>query len=165
MAPGKKGQKNTAEPGPSAPPGPGPALLKSVILNEEGLDKVRPLATSARNRNGATKIWPTSGPAAQRGGTIFLFFLHSVFTGLVPAFFDFFDAMLSHYQVHALHLHPSSVLLLPVFAYLCEAFLGVMPSVAFLRKFFRLRLTAADQCSGCVSFQIAEGMRVHIIDM
>ncbi|KAE8819569.1 hypothetical protein D1007_02559 [Hordeum vulgare] len=52
-----------------------------------------------------------------------------------------------------------------VFAYLCDAFLGVMPSMAFLRKFFRLRLIEADECSGCVAFETATDTRMHIIDM
>ena len=83
----------------------------------------------------------------------------------MPPFSDYFDTVLSHYQVHALHLHSSSVLLLSFFAYLCEAFLGVMPSMAFFRKFFCLRLTAMDQCLACMSFQMAAGMCAHIIDM
>jgi hypothetical protein len=82
-----------------------------------------------------TKIWLASRPAIQRWATTFPFFIQSVFTRLVPPFSDFFNAVLIQYQIDTLHLHPSSVLLLFVFAYLCEAFLGVMPSVAFFRKF------------------------------
>ena len=32
-----------------------------------------------------------------------------------------------------LHLHPNAVLILATFAYACEAFVGVMPSVALFR--------------------------------
>ena len=40
-----------------------------------------------------------------------------------------------------MHLHPNSVLLLSIFAYYCEAYLGIMPSVALLRHFFFLRVS------------------------
>ena len=73
-----------------------------AILNEEGLDKVQPMTAGVHNRKGATKIWPAARPAAQRGGMTFPFFLHSIFAGLVPPFSDFFDAVLRHYQDHAL---------------------------------------------------------------
>ena len=60
------------------------------------------------------------------------FFLHSIFAGLVPPFSSFFYAILNHYGLHALHLHPNSILLLSIFTFYCEAFVGVMPSVALL---------------------------------
>ena len=72
------------------------------------------------------------------GSTFYPFFMNSVVAGLVPPFSDFFYAVLSHYKLHALHLHPNSVLLLSIFAFYCEAFVGVMPSVALLRHFFYL---------------------------
>ena len=43
------------------------------------------------------------------------------------------------------------VLPLSVFAYLCEAFLGVMPSVALLCHFFSLRVSGGN-ISACTSF-------------
>ena len=50
-----------------------------------------------------------------------------------------------------MHLHPNSVLLLSIFAYYCEAYLGVMPSVALLRHFFFLRVSEGH-ISGCANF-------------
>ena len=50
-----------------------------------------------------------------------------------------------------MHLHPNSVLLLSIFAYYCEAYLGVMPSVALLRHFFFLRVSKTH-ISGCANF-------------
>ena len=58
-----------------------------------------------------------------------------------------------------MHLHPNSILILAIFAYLCEAYLGVMPSVAFFRSFYALRNTAPGERSGCVSFRITDGMK------
>ena len=53
-----------------------------------------------------------------------------------------------------MHLHPNSVLLLSIFAYYCEAYLGVMPSVALLRHFFFLRVSEGH-ISGCANFVAA----------
>ena len=61
--------------------------------------------------------------------------------------------MLEHYQIHMLHLDPQSVTLLVVFAFLCEAMVGIAPSMALLRHFFSLHLTGPRQSSGCVGFQ------------
>ena len=113
----------------------------------------------------ATRIWPGSRPAPELEATTFPFFIHSVFAGLVPPFSDFLCAILAHYQIHLLHLQPNSIFLLAIFAYLCEAFLGVMPSVALWRCFYSLRITAGNQRSGCVSFRIADGMSEKIINM
>ena len=61
--------------------------------------------------------------------------------------------MLEHYQIHMLHLDPQSMTLLAVFAFLCEAMVGIAPSMALLRPFFSLHLTGPRQSSGCVGFQ------------
>ena len=90
------------------------------------------------------------------GGTFYPFFLHNVFMGLAPPFSNFFYAILRHYKLHALHLHPNSILLLSIFAFYCEAFVGVAPSVALLCHFFYLRM-GSTQCSGCVYFVASHG--------
>ena len=63
--------------------------------------------------------------------------------------------MLSHYQIHLMHLRPESITLLALFAFVCEAMVGIPPSVALLCHFFSLRLSDPTQCSGCVSFLAA----------
>ena len=83
----------------------------------------------------------------------------------MPPFSAFFCAILAHYQIQVLHLHPNSITLLAVFAYLCEAYLGVKPSVALFRHYYSLRVTAEEQCSGCVSFRIFDGVAGDIIPM
>ena len=70
-----------------------------------------------------------------------------------PPFSTFFNAVLSHYQINMLHLDPQSIILLVVFAFVCEAMVGIAPSVALLRHFFSLHLADPRQCSGCLSFQ------------
>ena len=54
-----------------------------------------------------------------------------------------------------MHLHPNSVLLLSIFAYYYEAYLGVMPSVVLLLHFFFLRVSEGH-ISGCANF-VASG--------
>ena len=49
--------------------------------------------------------------------TFFPLFPHSVYSGLVPPFSRFFYAVLHHYGLHALHIHPNSILLLSIFAF------------------------------------------------
>ena len=60
--------------------------------------------------------------------------------GLVPPFSDFFLEILQAYGLKHLHLTPSAILDLSVFAYACEAFVGVEPSVALFRHFFYPRI-------------------------
>ena len=55
--------------------------------------------------------------------------LHALWAGLIPPFSNFFNVVLSHYQVHALHLDPQSIILLAVFAFVCEAMVGILPSL------------------------------------
>jgi hypothetical protein len=80
--------------------------------------------------------------------THYPFFVHTLLAGLVPPFSPFFLAVLEHYQVQALHLHPDTVTLLASSAFACEAFVGVELSVALLRHFFHLCLTTPEQHSG-----------------
>jgi hypothetical protein len=142
-----------------------PALGRSTVINEEGLDKICPMVASVFNEWGATKIWPASRPALDLEVTTIRIHIPALLSGLVPPFSDFFNAVLGHYQVHLLHIDPKTILLLSALAFLCEAFVGVSPSVALLRHFFSLRLTALEQRSGCVSFQAVSSTAGDCIDM
>lgn len=83
--------------------------------------------------------------------TFFPFVLSSIAVELVPPFSDLFYEVLDHYGLQALHLHPNSILLMSIFAYYCEAYLGVMPSVALLRHLFFLHISDGH-ISGCANF-------------
>ncbi|KAE8794415.1 hypothetical protein D1007_30861 [Hordeum vulgare] len=74
----------------------------------------------------------------------------------------FLDAVLSHYQIHALHLDSCSLILLSAFAFLCEAFVVITPFVAFLRHFFSLELPSRMQCYGCASLKIDDALALGI---
>jgi hypothetical protein len=138
MAPRKKKGKTPAAAEPS--PGPEPALGRSTVINQVGLDKVRHAIAADSNEWKATKIWPGSQILADMEATKIPLHIHALLAGLLPPFSDFFNAVLSHYQIHALHLDPGSIILLSAFAFLCKAFVGITPSVALLRHFFSLHL-------------------------
>ena len=48
-------------------------------------------------------------------------------------------AVLEAFGLRMLLLHPNAVLILATFAHTCEAFVGVMPSVALFRHYFMSR--------------------------
>ena len=80
-------------------------------------------------------------------------YVHALLAGLVPPFSPFFSAIISHYQIHLLHLGLCSVILLTVFAFLCKVMVGITPSVALFRHFLLLRLVYAHQCLGRATFE------------
>jgi hypothetical protein len=114
---------------------------------------------------GATRIWHGRAPWGTLPATVQPFFLFSVFAGLVPPFSPFFQAILETYGIQAIHLHPKFVTLLAVFAYACEAWIGIKPSVVYFRHLFSLRSSGQNQSSGCVSFISTAGMEDNFIDL
>ena len=138
----------------SAPAWYEPAL-EAPTVTEKSLASVRLLTVGESNERGKTELRAGSAVPEPAGSTFFPFFMTSVVAGLVPPFSDFFYEVLGHYGLQALHLHPNSILLLSIFAYYCEAYLGVMPSVALLRHCFFLRINKGRTC-GCANF-IAAG--------
>ena len=69
-----------------------------------------------------------------------------------------------HYQIHLLHLHSASIAILATFAFFCEAFLGVWPSVAFFRHFYSLWTTTSGVTSS-VSLRLNEHEAAQLISM
>src|SRR4051812_38116166 len=119
MAPKKgKGKKPVA---PSRPPPPvAPAVGRSIILNLECLVKLSQALATAFNECGKTTAWPTYHFPTDRIITEVHYFADALWEGLVPPFSDFFNAVLTHYQIHMMHLGPESIALLSVFAFVCE---------------------------------------------
>ena len=128
-------------PSSSAPPVAAPAVDKSLILNLEALEKVCSMLASSFNECGRMTVWPASHFSIDRIVTEVQYFADTLWAGLVPPFSNFFNAVLSHYKIHMMHLGPESITLLAVFAFVCEAMMGIPPSVALLRHFFSLRLS------------------------
>ena len=133
----------------------GPALVGARIT-AAALDKIQHLVAGKHNEHGASAILPARTGRFPTG--YYPIFLHTLFAGLVPPYSPFLEAVLEFYQVHLLHLHPNAILVLSIFAFLCEAYLGVKPSIALFRSFYALRNTAKKERTGCVSFRIADGM-------
>ena len=95
-----------------------------------------------------------------QGRTFYPLFVSAIVAGLVPPFSEFFFSVLCHYNLQVLHIHPNFVLLLEIFAYYCEAHVGVKPSVALLRHYFSLR-PSRGSVSACASF-VADGSSIAI---
>ena len=113
--------------------------LDAPSVSEKNLAAVR-LMTAEGDEKRKTVLRVGSADPEASGSTFYPSFMSWIVAGLVPPLSDFFYSILSHYKIHALHLHPNSVLLLSIFAFYCEAYVGVMPSVALLRHFFFIRL-------------------------
>ncbi|KAE8786563.1 hypothetical protein D1007_39542 [Hordeum vulgare] len=99
--------------------GPAPAspLLDCALSKDTDLVRVLPWTAAESSEHERTLIWPTTIEKWPAPGTIYPFFLHSIYAGLVPPFSRFFTVVLDHYAIQALHLQPNSIMLLSVFAF------------------------------------------------
>jgi hypothetical protein len=84
---------------------------------------------------------------------------------MVPPFSPFLVAILEAYGIKVIHLHPKFVVLLAVFAYAYEAWIGMKPSMAYFCHLFALRSSGQNQSSGCVSFIATTETEEDFIDM
>src|SRR3954471_13133108 len=129
--------------------------LDSPNVSEASLARLHRMA-AAQGIDGAQVFKVGSATPEGRGSTFYPLFVSSIAAGLVPPFSESFLSVLRHYDLQALHLHPNSILLLAIFAYYCEAHVGVQPSVALLRHYFYLRVTRGSP-SACASFVACGG--------
>ncbi|KAE8777308.1 hypothetical protein D1007_49915 [Hordeum vulgare] len=159
MAPAGKKGKVVAPPASVAPIRL--TLLPSRVLKAENLGLVLLFMAGDTHEWVETIVWSASSVPSNLVRSTYPFFLHNIYAGLVPPFSAFFCAILSHCRVRALHRQPNSVLLLAVYAFYCEAFVGVRPSVVLFCHFFNLRSTAPGQ-PPCVSPLSMLGVRVPI---
>ena len=90
-------------------------------------------ATSDAPTRVATRVFPPSAAREANRIPIFGVFMRM---GLVPPFSDFFLVVLESFGLKLLNLMPDAVLDLTLFAYACEAFVEVAPSVTLFRHFF-----------------------------
>ena len=129
--------------------------LRGSCINLAGIDKVRHLAAANTNEHGATSMKPAGSSKLREG--YYPIFLHTLSAGLVPPFSDFLDAVLETYQIQLLHLHPSSILILSIFAYLyedlcrCPSFCGALPQllrtpVLRAERAYRMRFLSHRRC-------------------
>ena len=85
-------------------------------------------------------------------------FASFITAGRLPPFSAFFLAVLEDFGVQLLYLSPNSVVILAIFAHLCEMFVGVMPTVALFRHYFILRSVRRDHVSGSCYFRHRDGL-------
>src|SRR3954469_7424803 len=126
------------------------STLDSPNVSEASLARLRRMV-AAQGIDGAKVFKAGSATPEGQGSTFYPLFVSAIAASLVPPFSEFFFSVLRHYKLQALHLHPNSVLLLAIFAYYCEAHVGVQPSVALLRHYFYLR-TSKGSPSACAGF-------------
>ena len=94
------------------------SALDSPNVSEASLARLRRMA--------ATQVFKAGSATPEgQGSTFYPFFVSAIAAGLVPHFSEFFFSVLRHYKLQALHLHPNPILLLAIFAYYCEAHVGV----------------------------------------
>ena len=76
-------------------------------MTEKNLALTRLMTATQGIDMGETALRPGSAQPEDKGSTFYPFFMSAVIAGLVPPFFEFFFAVLRHYKLHALHLHPN----------------------------------------------------------
>nr|ABA94276.1 retrotransposon protein, putative, unclassified [Oryza sativa Japonica Group] len=82
-----------------------------------------------------------------------VFFLSFAMAGLVPPFSSFFMDILEFYDLQMAHLTPNAVMMLAIFAHLCEMFIGVRPSLRLFRWFFTVQPVSPPSVVGGCYFQ------------
>ena len=107
-------------------------------MNEEATARVVRLCATDFNENGATQCFYSGAHGLEpRDAQVFSCFAA---VGLVPPMSLFFHAILAAYGLHLAHLHPNAMVTLAIFQHFCEVFVGVFPSVALFRHYFRPRV-------------------------
>ena len=100
-----------------------PELLAPCMTREK-LQTTLLLTASNDNEWKNTTLRAATAAPKPTGSNFFPFFMHSIYSGLVPPFSRFFFAVLHHYGLHTLHIHANSIILLSIFAFYCEVFVG-----------------------------------------
>ncbi|KAE8770487.1 hypothetical protein D1007_57751 [Hordeum vulgare] len=94
------------------------ALMSSFIASEKGLARAHILVASKHNKGARTKISLGSCTRGDVKAVATPVFPRLLLDGVVPPFCDFLLAILEHYNIRPLHLHPNSV---PALASLCTS--------------------------------------------
>lgn len=105
--------------------------------NGEGVDKLVFALATKHNEYRPTRILPVS---EERNQQYFRIFGRFIIAGFVPPHSFFLSAIMETYGLIMAQLHPTSFFTLAVFQHLCEAFVGVMPSVVLFRHYYYPRV-------------------------
>ena len=78
------GKKGEARAPAESPLGLEPMLGRSMLINQEGLDKVRHALAADSNEWRATAVRPASWRVSEMSATEIPIYLHALFAGLIP---------------------------------------------------------------------------------
>ena len=107
-----------------APPAWYSPALDPPNMTEKNLAATRLMMEAQGSEMGETRLRAGSAVPEAKGSTFYPLFMSTVIAGMVPPFSGLFYAVLRHYRLQALHLHPNSVLLLSIITYYCKAHVG-----------------------------------------
>ena len=123
------------------------------LVNREMTKPLQWLVAGHLHEGGSTEIKPVS----ERDDGDVPFFVCFLTAGMVPPLSEFCQAVLEEYGLVIQQLHPNAVLVMAIFAHLCEGFVGVMPSVALFRHFFTPRVDAKKPLAGGITWCLRNG--------
>jgi hypothetical protein len=108
----------------------------------------------------ARKIRAGKIPLRDLAAGEFVLFNSYIMCGLVPPFSSFFLLLLEEFGLQLHHLTSHSILLMVVFAYFMEMFVGVRPCTTIFKHFYALVGTGRVKRSeiGAYYFQFRHGM-------
>jgi hypothetical protein len=90
-----------------------------------------------RNGPGDTELLPTNTLEGDSDLVLHVpIFSVFVLEGVVPPISPFLHTILTVYGLNFAHLHPSAVVILVVFQWLCEHFVGILSSLALFCHYF-----------------------------
>ena len=141
------------------------AFFPPGCLQEEATRLARNSTARAANEHGESVVLSADTPANACTPLDIPIFQCFIRAGLVPPMSPFLRAVLEKYGLCLAQLHPSAVVTLAFFQHLCEAFVGVTPSVALFRHFFVPRVEAGDPTSGSVRFFLRLGRAEDFIPL
>ena len=93
--PRKKKVKSLAPAGP--PLALEPAFEQSMMINKEGLDKVRHALAADSNEGRVTAVRPACWQTREMSATNIPIHLHALLAWLIPSLSSFFNVVMSHY--------------------------------------------------------------------
>ncbi|KAE8794383.1 hypothetical protein D1007_30936 [Hordeum vulgare] len=79
-------------------------LVPSHVSKADDLGLVFPFVAGDTHEWGETTVWPDSAASSSLVRFAYTLCLHNIYVGPVPLFSAFFYAILSHYQIRAVHL-------------------------------------------------------------
>ena len=132
-------------------------------------DQLRELVSDGLIQSKVIAEWRVPGehrvPAPGPGEIVL--FVSFVRVGLCLPASAFLHQFLGYFGISLNHLTPNAILHLSVFVHLCEAFLGIPPSLSLFRFFFRLkpqpRREETSVLGGC-GIQFRQGLKIKFFD-